>query len=80
MQNASDAALIAHRPLEEEQVVLVVWEVAAEGEVSRADKWIVDGDRAVEQRVGAWRVWWVCLVTKGEGICNVRQYSGSSSA
>lgn len=61
---------VAHRPLEEEQVVLVVGEVVPERKVPRADERIVVGYRAAQERVGAWLVRRRGLVTKRNCICS----------
>lgn len=61
---------VAHRPLEEEQVVLVVREVVPERKVPRADEGIVVGHSAGQERVCAWLVCGRGLVTKCNCICN----------
>lgn len=68
MRGCNREAGDAHRPLEEEEVVLVHGDAVAEREVARADKRIVDRHRAVHPGVHAWRVLWAGLVAKGERI------------
>lgn len=61
---------VAHRPLEEEQVVLVVGEVVPQRKVPRADESVVVGHCAAQERVGTWLVRRRGLVTKRNRICS----------